>query len=706
MFGGGPFGMIGVRPRTPPRRLAVVLGAIALGVAAAFPGSFGPNPALAQSVPHLSGQVTDESGVVGGRTADIEAALGKLLRTRDVQLYVAFVPTTGGDVPQAFTRATFEQNGLGGNDMLLLVATDDHRYAWWENGAVSSLQSSDIDQLLSRTLEPRFQAGDYPGGVIDFANGLAAALGGSVPATAVTGPTAAPITPGPGGAVTTPAADAGPWSAILVGAVLLIAGFILLWAWWRQRRLSRLTAEERDRRTGELARQANALLIAADDAVRDGQQELGFAEAEFDPADVEPLRTALTAAQAELTAAFTLRQRLDDDVPEDPDTRERMLTEIVQRATRLTGLLDEQHKRLAALRDLETQAPQALAALPPRVAALEARLPASEAAAERLRAYAETDTQPVKGNVEEAKKRISAASGEIERGQASLRATPPDTKAAARSVQRVERVLVEAAGLLDAVDRLAASLDDARARLGGEIAAAESDLNAAVAANEQSPAGSDVAARLAEATSLLAGAKAQAASATPAVLAALKDAQRANSTADEVLASVRQADERRARERTALVAALRTAEAGVARAQDFIETRRHGVDREARTRLAEAQRHLDLARAASATDPAAATNEAKLAAQLADQAYDLASSDFDDWDRGGGRRRGPDLGQVILGGIILGNVLGGMGRRGGGGWGGTPWGLPGGGRGGGGSWGGLGGFGGGGGGGRGGGGSW
>ncbi|MGZ8514134.1 MAG: TPM domain-containing protein [Candidatus Limnocylindrales bacterium] len=702
MFGGGSFHMIDARLRTPSRRLAIAFCAVALAGAASLSSAVATEPVFAQSVPHLDSQVTDVSGVVGGRDVEIDAALRTLLQTRGVQLYVAFVPTTGGDVPQSLTRATFEQNGLGGNDMLLLVATDDHRYAWWETGAVASLQSNDIDQLLSRTLDPRFQANDYPGGVIDFAYGLAAALGGSGTAT---GPTAVTITPQPAGAVTEPARDLGPWPGILVGALLLFTGLALLWAWWRRRQLGRLRAEERDRRTGELARQANALLIAADDAVRDGQQELGFAEAEFDEVDVDPLRAALTAAQAELTAAFTVRQKLDDDVPEDPETRERMLGEIVDRATRLKGLLDEQHARLAGLRDQAAQAPQALTALPERIAALEARLPATQATAERLRAYADSDTQPVKGNVEEARKRIAATASEIEHGNAALRTTPPDVKTAARSVQRIQRTLVEATALLDGVDRLAASLDDARARLAGEIAAAESDLKAALAANEQSPAGAAVATRLAEATTLLSGAKTQAASATPAVLVALKDAQRANSTADEVLACVRQAAEQRTRERAALDAALRTAEASLARAQDFVATRRDGVDREARTRLAEAQRHLEQAKAVSSTDEVAAAAEARLAAQLADQAYDLAHSDFDDWDRGGGRRRGPDLGQVILGGIILGNVLGGIGRRGGGGWGGTPWGLPGGGRGGGGSWGGFGG-GIGGGGGRGGGGGW
>ena len=473
MFGGGWFRMIGARPRMPLGRLAVVLCAVALAGAASFSGALATAPALAQSVPRLDSQVTDDSGVVGGRETEIDAALRTLLQTRGVELYVAFVPTTGGDVPQSFTKATFEQNGLGGNDMLLLIATDDHRYAWWETGAVASLRANDIDQLLSRTLDPRFRSNDYPGGVIDFAYGLAAALGGSGPAA---GPTAAIVTPEPGGAVTEPARDLGPWPGILAGVILLLAGLAVLGAWWRRRRLGRRTAEERDRRTGELARQANALLIAADDTVRDGQQELGFAEAEFDQTDVDPLRVALAAAQAELTAAFTVRQKLDDDVPEDPETRERMLGEIVERATRLKGLLDEQHTRLAGLRDQAAQAPQALAALPERIAVLEARLPATEATAERLRAYADSDIQPVKGNVEEARKRIAAAAGEIEHGNAALRVTPPDVTTAARSVQRVQRALVEASALLDGVDRLAAALDDARTRLAGEIAAAESDL--------------------------------------------------------------------------------------------------------------------------------------------------------------------------------------------------------------------------------------
>ena len=630
---------------------------------------------------------------MGGRSAEIVPRSTRCSQTRGVQLYVAFVPTTGGDVPQSFTQATFEQNGLGGNDMLLLVATDDHRYAWWENGAVPSLQSNDIDQLLSRTLEPRFRAGDYPGGVVDFADGLAAALGGSVPATAARARPRADHARPP-----RPRHRAGPRSpgrgrASSSAIVLLLAGLSAALGLVATAPAGRLTAEERDRRTGELARQANALLIAADDAVRDGQQELGFAEAEFDPADVDPLRAALTAAQAELTAAFTVRQQLDDEIPEDADTRERMLTEIVERSTRLTGQLDEQHKRLAALREQAAQAPQALAAMPDRIQALEARLPATEATVERLRAYADTETHPVRGNLEEARKRIAAASGG---GRARSGIAAGDT------TRCQDRRPIGPA-------RAARPRRGDRACWTRSIAWRPRSTTPTAVSTARSPQPNPTSSRRSPRTSRRrppptwrrgwprrrsSSPRQRRRPPRPRLPSWPRSRMRRPPTRRPTRSSPRCGRPRssaRANERRS-TPPLRTAEASVARAQDFVATRRNGVDREARTRLAEAQRHLELAKSPVGGDPVAAANEARLAAQLADQAYDLARSDFDDWDRGGGRRRGPDLGQVILGGIILGNVLGGMGRRGGGGgWGGTPWGLPGGGRGGGGSWGGFGG---------------
>jgi uncharacterized membrane protein YgcG len=639
----------------------------------------------AQVVPRLEGAITDPAGVVGEGRAGLQRAIADLLTRENVQLYALFVGTTSGEDPATYAQAAFEQNALGGNDFLVLVAVDDRRFAWWEESAVPSLTSTEMDQLLARSAEDRFRAGDYAGGVAAFATALAEALGGTAE------PTAQPTQTQSGGG-TPPSGsgrDAGV-AAVIVGLVLVLVGLMVIYAWWRNRRLSRLSLEERDRRTGQLARDANAVLLQADDAVREADQELGFAEAQFDEADVAPLRDAITRARSELKAAFAVRQQLDDAIPDDPAAKERMLGEILERSRGIVALLQEQTQRIQGLREQEQAAPQTLAALPARIATLEERLPTVGQALEQVHAYAATIWQPVEGNLAEAEKRLASAKDEVDRGTQALAGSAPQPAAAAASARRAERAIAEAATLLDGIDRLVATVEDAARRLEPELRAAERDVRAARDAAGAQP-DPDLATRLAEAENLLAQARQRAASPAPDVIGALKDAQAANAAADAILAGIRDAAQQRARERQALESALRSAGANVARAGDFVATRRPGVGREARTRLAEAQRHLEAARTLASSEPARAVEEAAFADRLAADAYRLAESDFDDWDRRGSRR-GDDLGTAILGGMILGNVLGGMGRRSGG-WGGTPWGMPGGGgRGGRGSFGGLGGI--------------
>lgn len=694
-------------PRPGPRFLPATVVLAFLATIAAV--SLGAGVAAAQSVPRLAGQITDQAGVLQGDRASLEHALDSLLTERGVQLYAAFVPTTGSQTASDFAAETFLQNGLGGNDLLLLVAVGDRRYGWWEDGAIGQLSSDSVDGLLSSTLEPRFRAGDYAGGVADFASGLGRALAqssGSQPAGG--GPVAPVIQPTAQPVRQAPAVPAAPpifvWG--LVGLVLVLAGVMILVGAVRRRRLEQLTDEERDVRTGQLARQANSLLIAADDGVRDLQQELGFAEAEFDAAEIEPIRAAIGRAQDELKAAFTIRQQLDDEVPEDPPTRERMLNEIVTHCRSIAAAGDEQRKRISELRDLDRRAPEVLAGVPGQVTGLQARLPAAQATIERLEAYAPTSWQPVRGNLEEARKRIDFASATARRGASALAGATPDVHAGRAAARAAQAALAQAAALLDAIERMAASLDQARDRLEAECRAAAEDVTAARAALRAQP-DAQLASRLDDAEAKLATARQEAGAPTPDVLAAFVAAQQAHAAADQALAGIREAATQRARQEAALQAALTSAQASVTHAADYIDSRRSGIGREARTRLAEAQRNLQQAQAAVATDPGAALRAAQRAQQLGDEAYRLASSDFDDWD-GGGRRRGDPTG-AIIGGIILGSILGNAGRRGGG-FGGTPWGMPGRGgfgRGGGGGFGGIGRGGGGGwGGGRGGGGSW
>ena len=638
--------------------------------------------AAAASAPHLAGQITDQTGVIGSGQGQVQGAIDDLLNRENVQLWLVLIPTTDGATAQDLAQQTFGSNGLGGNDMVLLIAVDDHRYGWWETTA-TGLPGTQVDGLLSSEMEPGFRAGDYAGGIVQFVKSLGSAIDAA--RNPISKPTAAgqPTTPT---TVNTAVIDtsgivAALWFTVAVLAIGL--GLFVVALWYRAWRRSRLGAEERDKKTGDLARQANKLLVDTDDALHDAVQEVGFAEAEFDEADVKPFAAAVAAAQAELKQAFAIRQKLDDSIPEDQTTKENMYGEIIAHCQAATAGVDEQAKRIAALRDLEKTAPDVLAALPRAIETLQARLPAIQAATATLSSYAPSSWASVKGNTEEADKRGHFAETQIASGNGALAATPPDHILAARSARAAQEAVAQANQLLDAVEKLARDLDTAKGQLDGEIAAADSDLAAARTAAGATGAApnSTSAADLDKAAALLKDARQQAAAARPDPIAALKAAQAAHVEADRVLGGIREAAAQLARAQAAYGSSHQSAAASIDQARAFVSSRRDGIGTQARTRLAEAERHLAQAESLAAGDPDGATREAMTAHQIADDARALAQTNFNDYDRrggvgGAGGGGGADLGAAILGGII-GGILSGGGRRGGG-FGGTPWGSGGG----------------------------
>lgn len=672
-------------------RPALLAGGLSLLLAAA---------AAAQSTPTLTGQITDQTGVLDSGRPQVQTALDDLLNRENVQLRVVFVPTGNGTTAQRLAQETFEGNGLGGNDMLLLVAVNDYQYGWWEIDA-TGLPGAQVDSLLGSAMEPRFRAGDYPGGVVDFVT----ALGRQIDAARA--PVSKPTAENPGGVPgnqggsggTTSSTDS---SAVLtalwtiLGLIVIGCGVVLVALWFRSWRRGRLSAEERDKRTGDLARQANKLLVDTDDAVNAAQQELGFAEAEFDEADTKPFADAIGSAQSQLKQAFAVRQQLDDSIPEDQPTKEKMYGEIIARCQTAGAAIDEQARRIQALRDLEKTAPDALAALPGTIEALQGRLPAIQVAMKTLSGYAPSAWAAVSGNAEEADKRGHFAEQQIEKGKAALSATPADTHAAAHAARAAQEAAAQANQLLNAVEQMAAALEDARGKLGPEIAEAEADIAAAKSAAQSSGASgaavgtpaavSAATADLAKAEKLLGAAKSQAAAQAPDTIAALKAAQDAHASADATLAGIRDAASQQARAKAAYDAARAAADTSLNQARAFIGSRRNGIGREARTKLAEAERHLALADSLAATDLSTATTEASVATNMATAAYNLASGDFVDFERGGRPRGGGGGGGYSGGGggsnvagAILGGIIGGMlsGGRGGG-FGGSRWGSGGG----------------------------
>ena len=629
--------------------LAVVLGATA----------------LAASPIRLQGHVTDQAGVLDGRAAGVQASLDALLQAHDVELFVAFVDTTGDLTATEWADETARVSSLGANDALLVVATTDHSDAIWISDALApTLTDPELNSIIADDLEPALRAGDFAGAAIAAARGIGDAAAGS-PITPATKP---PVDGGGTVTPSVPSVDLGP----IAGAGFLVLGLLIVGLWLASRLSARREAEERDRETGKLARDANARLLAMDDRIRAADQEAGFVEAEFGESEAAPFQAAIAQARDSLKAAFAIRQKLDDDIPEDPQTRAAMLKEIVDDCGAAAAALDAQSERIRRLRDLEAHAAQILEALPGQADAQEARLEGAEATLAGLSGYAQTTTQAVRGNVAEAGKGLHGARAAIRRGTAAVAAA--DRRTAARELALAQAGIAGAASLLDAVDKLAASVRDAHDKLPDALVAAKGDLDAARSANASAPP--TASAPLAEAESALTAAMAAATAAPLDPVAAYAKAADARRLAGDVLARLRQDAAQRAQFAAALQASLESARTSVDRAEDFVATRRAGVGRRARTRLAEAHASLESAVRLRDTDPNGAMAQAKRADQMADEAYALAQQDFGGWDHnqqtpGGG---GSDVGAIILGGII-GGILSGGGRHGG--WGGSPWGSSG-----------------------------
>jgi hypothetical protein len=469
---------------------------------------------------------------------------------------------------------------------------------------------------------------------------------------------------------------------LLIALALIGGGLWLIWSRYQEGRAAAGEDRERTRQLTQLSQKANALLIETDELLRHNTQELGFAEAEFGADAAKPFQEALASARAELQAAFKLRQRLDDNQPEEPPQRAELLNELIARCTRARELVEEQTEKFRELRDLERRAPEVLDEAERGAAAVTQRIPGVEASVATLQAEAASSSKAVHGNVAEARKRLELVARGTAEGRAALQRG--DRPAAGRAAKASQDALAQAAALLDAVDREAAVLAEARTELNAAVAQARADVAAAGAAVTRA-SDTDQADELAAARSRLEAAT-EALNATPGDLVlAYRLAREAESAADAVVARVHEGEERRAKERAAAEASIRAAELQVERVEQFIAARHHGVGRRPRTSLSEADAALETARQLRDSDAHAAVAEARRAGELADAAYRAAQREFSATDLGGqggtvvingqpysmgrGSSWGDDVGGAILGGII-GSILSGGGRRGGGGFGG------------------------------------
>ncbi|MFC8383516.1 TPM domain-containing protein [Nocardia sp. NPDC057272] len=611
--------------------------------------------AVAEPPARMGPQVVDTANVLSaGDEARVLDAVDTLYRDHQVKLWVNYVRTFGSMAPRDWAARTSDLSGFSDHDLLLAVAVDDRGY-WLDGTLPEGVSDAELDSLLAGSVEPDLRDQKWAQAAIDTAEGIGSAMRG-------------------GGA---------PWGVlILIGlAVIVVAGGLMLFS--RKRRGDRDRAELTTARevdptdSAALARLSlptlHALsrerLVEIDDAVRTSAEELTLATSEFGDTAVTPFRSALDAARAATAKAFTIRQQLDDAIPETPDQQRAMLIELIATAGKADRELDSQVADFDAMRDLLIDAPARLDTLTRDIVELTARMPGSEAELGRLGStYPSSVIAPIHDNVRMAQERITFAENNIDSARTALTQPVGQQGGAVAAIRAAEGAIGQARTLLDAVDQAATNIQQARDGLPAALDELRADLSSAK--NLAEFGGADLAAAVSSATAAL-----NTPNADSDPLGTFHTAVTADAELDRAIAAA--SDRKLAVEdlRRRLDRTLTDASARIDAASSFITTRRGGVDAEARTRLSEAQRHLAEARGLAGSDPERALVSAQTAADLGGRAMQQAQASVQAWETrqpmsGGGSQTGAVLGGILLNELLRGAMSGGSHRGGYGGGGG------------------------------------
>ncbi|GAA1129829.1 TPM domain-containing protein [Arthrobacter flavus] len=654
--------------RSSTRRLAALVGVTAglMLPLTALPGAFAAPP-----VDFGAEEIVDEAGVLdGGGIAELEDAIAQLRDEEGYRLRVVYVDSfTDPTDADEWTEETAALSELGESDVLLTVSVEGQARFVASN---SSPVRADAPQIFNSYILPELEDRNWA------AAGVAAATGVSESLSE--------------GSDSNESSGSGLGAVLLVGALVALAGiggFFFLRS-RSQKSLTRGPSQTEDFGPGrgpdgevldplaafsveELRKRAGSLLIAADDAIKSSEQEVGFAQAQYGDAAVQPFIDDITAARRHMSESFKLQQQLDDHIPDTEEQQRTWLGDIIRRCESVNGSLQEHKADFDALRELERNAPSALAAAQASAEAVRTRVSDAEQLLQQLQQkYADSATSQVRDNVDQANERLQFVGSAADSAQQHLSAG--DTGSAVIAVRAAEESVHQTTVLLDAISKRATELDAAKVELDRSVSDTAQDLAQAQAmlATGQHQ---DLAGPVASAEAALTTVRTESAAGRVDPVSLLQRIEAAHAQLDTALGGVKNQTEQTQRAREALQHAIMAAQSRISGTSDYIRARRGGVGSEARTRLAEAERNLDYAVQIQSDDPVAALSHAQQATALAEQAAQIAQQDVDGFGGGmggfggggmfGGGNQGGGMGGALLGGILLGGILNGGGGGGG-----------------------------------------
>ncbi len=637
--------------------IASAISFLALTVAAA--------PASAEPPTRLPQQIHDSANALNGaQRADLQRAIDQLYTDHQVQLWVVYVRTFGGQSAAQWAQKTAEISDLSDRDVLLTVATGDRGYYLSAPGRVDGLDTSALNKIASDSLQPQLRQGNWAQAGLATATGISEQLDPSNTALIV--------------------------GTTVGGIAVLGGGGALLYRRRNRRRrddavVDSLREREEELTADELTAQpltvldpwSKEVLTDTDNAVKTSAEELTLAESEFGEAQTAPFRHAVDQARAGLSTCFQLRQRLDDAIPETDDERRSMLVQIITTCTDVDAALDEQSSTFDEMRNLLINADTRFAELTQELVAVQARVAEAGPLLTKLtEKYGADELSSIAHNVDLAAAQLTFAQDSADQGREAISAPAGQQGPAVAAIRSTEGALAQANRLLNAITNAENNIAAAKTQLPALITEVAEEITEAHTLETTGDGASDLTTAIASAQTALDAARNAGSS---DLLGSFTSLVEADTTLDAALASARERSSERSRRAELLTSSLTSATSKVSAARDFIATRRGAVQSTGRTRLSEAERLLGDAQKRSATgnvaDVSAAVDLARQAGSLADQALMAAQADVVSWQRAESTNLSSNnsTAGAVLTGVLVDSFLRGAAsnaRYGGGGYGG------------------------------------
>ncbi|MDO5724011.1 MAG: TPM domain-containing protein, partial [Flaviflexus sp.] len=562
--------------------------------------------------------LSDPDGVTSN-PEKLEDALYELAGENQADLYVMLIDDFGGLAPATWAGRAGD-GLLSSGDGLIVIATDSKQAAFYADTRGTYTQENLQSGL--QQVRDELHVGDWDDailGLTDFFEGGAPSSSGSSGSSGGFG---------------------GP---LMIIFLLGVGGLILLAI------LGRKSAKKSAGQSLEsLAKRSASALLEADDSVREAAGELDYAQAEFGLQATEEFGHALTQAREHLSAAFEIRNRLDNNREATEAQQRRAHSEIIEKATAAIKLIEDKEEEFSRLRNMAARVDTMLADLGRRAEELAGQLPIAQAQIDNLsHRYPPSALTTLSTYPDKITELLSAARAAVAEGKAKMSESRNHAVPFARIA---EDNIAQAQHLLTEVSSAGETLAQAKSKIQEAMASLSSDIDDAKRLGGGDPL---IARRQTEAEAALSYALSD--QADP--IAALTKLEEAETAIDAALAPKREAEENERRLAAGVERARQGAEAAYQQADSLINASRRSASYTARSRLEEARAIMIAAPNVELVDRAA---EYRRAQQMANAAAQAARNDIN--TPGGQNRSG---GSDLLTGIILGQMFGGSGHRGG-----------------------------------------